>query len=182
MNLDDARRRRIEANLITNGWQMELGQSTINPVRFWIYSINPETGVRVAAQLSADMYRDMRSGRGGFNQLQLTGIPANELVRQAIEDFEASKQQDVEAQQQLVMVLANFAIGTQTWARLDPLSEVDGIHFVITDWMTSASTFILRPIAMYSDLPLTAEEMAECVEAQLNMHLARSPDQAPKGF
>jgi hypothetical protein len=182
MQLEDARRKRIEANMVRNGWKMEHGQPQVNAVRIWLYSINPLTGVRVAAQLSAELYRDMLSGAGAFQRLQLSGVPPNELLRQAIEDFDAAPQADLAARQGLMMVMANFAIRTQTWARLDPLSEVDGIHFVISDWMTNGGAFILRPIAMYSDQPLTPDEMAECVATLLDMHLARAPDQAPKGF
>lgn len=182
MNLDDARRKRIEANVVSSGWQMDANQTPINAVRFWLYSVSPVTGVRVAAQLSAEMYRDMQSGGGAFKRLQDTGIPPNELLRQAIEDFDANPQRTIESQQGLMLVLAYFSICTQTWARLDPLSMVEGIHFVISDWAVKSGEVILRPIAMYSDLPLTTDEMGECVATLLNMHLARAPDQAPQGF
>lgn len=184
MNLEEARRKRIEANMVNGGWKMDLGQPPINAVRFWLYSINPVTGLRVAGQLSADMYRDMQSGGGAIRQLQATGVPANELLKQAIVEFDANDdpQSRHESRHALMTVFANFALCTQTWARLDPLSEVDGIHFIITDWATNTGNFILRPIAMYSDKPLTTKEMVECVTVQLEMHLARAPDQAPMGF
>lgn len=180
MDLEAARLKKLEENMARGGWHFEPGQSVAGVVRFWLYSINPVSGVRIAAQLTADMYRDMCSGGGVFRQLKEWGLPPNELLKQAIDEFKVDNTPC--DRQPFMSALANFAICTQTWAQLDPLSEVDGIHMIITDWISKTGTFWLRPIAMYSDQPLTQEEIADCVAEQLKMQMAKLPDQMPVGF
>jgi hypothetical protein len=180
MGLEAARLKKLEENMASSGWEFEPGQSPSGLVRFWLYSINPVSGVRVAAQLTAEMYREMQSNSGVFRQLKERSTPANEMLKEAIDEFKVDDSHN--DKQPFLYVLANFATCTQTWAQLEPLSEVEGIHMIITDWVSSTGTFWLRPIAMYSDKPLTQEEIAECVAAQLKMQKARSPGQMPHGF
>jgi len=180
MDLEAARLKRLEENMTKGGWVFEPGQSVAGLVRFWLYSINPISGVRVAAQLTADMYRDMRTGSGVFRQMEESRFAPNELLKQAIDEWSAND--NPSDRQPFMTALANFAIRTQTWAQLDPLSEAEGIHMIITDWRSKDGTFWLRPIAMYSDAPLTQEEIAVCVAQQLKMQKAKSPHQMPVGF
>jgi hypothetical protein len=178
MNLEEARSKRLEADAASQGWDLvtTLEGGPFEPSRVWIYSINAETGLRYATHLSSAYYRDILAGGGRFKAFEESAFTPLELVTRAVETFDAGQLH----RHALLKVLAYFAGSTGTWAKLEPLSAVGGIHFVITDWETDDGRSIISSIATYADKPLSFVQLAQTMTEQVKVHLALAPDLAPK--
>lgn len=182
--LKQAWRKKIEANMAKSGWQLDCDAGDLNPVRVWLYSINLTNGPRVVGQISTEFYRDMQSMSGPIQILRSTAEHPGDLLNEALKDYDAQPEglRNAETRGQLLAFIANYALSTQTWASLPPLSSVPGIHFGAIDWQTAEGKTILRPIAMFGDAPMTPEEIAAGAAMQLEMHLKRFPHEMPVNF
>lgn len=182
--LKQAWRKKIESNMAKSGWKMDSDVPDMNLVRVWLYSINLTTGARVVGQVSTAFYREMQSKSGHIQILRSKAEHPGDLLNHALNDYDALPEalRNAEMRCNLIAFIGNYALSTQTWALLPPLSMVPGIHFGAIDWKTASGMNILRPFAVIKDTPLTAEEMAEFAAMQLEAHLARNPDEKPINF
>lgn len=184
MELDEALRRRVEQSLSGSDWSLIEFHPDPGAIRLWLYSIHLVRGPRLGAQLNAAIYRDMNSGTGLFKQIDESGKHPNELLGSLISlyDEASDSPQRKELTQPFVIALSAFARSTRTWSVMPGLNEVEGIHFVVTDWTTAEDQIVLRPMMLFSEGVPARDEIIEGMAAQLAMHLARFPAELPKEF
>ncbi|HHH9443110.1 TPA: hypothetical protein ACP32N_005098 [Pseudomonas aeruginosa] len=183
--ISDAMRKRIENALGQSGWKFDEDQPHIDTVRCWFYSINLQSGIRLAGMASQDLYRSAVTGKGIIETAirKHPGVlPADQYLG-AVNAFDSSADlKNSDGRGALLAYLAGYARTTKTWQMVPPLSQVPGIHFVAIDWKARDGIHVLRPALCFSDSPLTPDQIVEVASVQLGMHLDRCPREAPIGF
>ncbi|MGE8067067.1 hypothetical protein [Pseudomonas sp. NPDC089569] len=90
MNMSDAIRRRLEANIKDSGWHVLEGAPDPSAVRFWLYSINLVRGPRLGTQATTEYYRDLQNETGIFRDLKDSPYKPNELFGNTILGFDSA--------------------------------------------------------------------------------------------
>lgn len=181
MNMSDAVRKKIEAQLAGSDWSLLKSNPTSNAVRCWMYSVSMVYGPRMGGQMSTQFYRDLVNCAGVFKTIADLGHSGADLLGPLLNAYDEAHDvaQIKEFMDPFMLALATYARSTQTWQSLPQLSEVDGIHFVAVDWKTANGKHVLRPMVFFgAGIPQTDQLLAGMF-AQLDMHLSRFPGELP---
>lgn len=182
--LNAAWRKRIEALMDNGGWALHTPHQENRTVGCWLYSVSLDNGPRLITQIATELHRDMVSGGGVIAQIKHSSRhPADQFASALAEyDREVKKDDSEELRQSLTAYLAGYIRSTKTWSVLPPLTAVPGIHLVAVDWMAPAKTHVIRPALAFSSKPLSPEDVMELALMQLELHLARYPNEKPLGY
>lgn len=177
-------RKRIESTMNSSGWNTDTGSPDINAVRFWFYSVSIHTGPRFVGQCSADFYRDLQSGGGCIGTLKADKQNAGDMLTGALRkyDEQPESKKNIVARGNVFGYLGNYARETKTWGVLPTLNESCGLHFIVFDWVTDGGTHVITPMAVQSEGILPADEISAMASLRLGFHLAKNPQEVPKGF
>lgn len=182
MDMNDAIRRRLEANIKDSGWHVLEATPDPSAVRFWLYSINLVRGPRLGTQATAEFFRDLKNDSGVFKDIKNSSYKPNQLLGNTILSFdEATNASERQAMYKpVIFSLGAFARSTQTWDHLPSLSEVPGIHFTVVDWIEPDGNLVMRPFMLISEKTPPIEAFIAGMAAQLVLHLNRFPKGVPK--
>jgi hypothetical protein len=147
----------------------------------WLYSFNPEQGCRLITQLSVEGYR-LACSQSISIAPELQGIKPWDLLSAVLNEYDTieSLAGRAKVHDKLSNALAIYASQTQTWARLPPIGQVPGLHFVVADWTTKSGLRIFRPVVSMGRDVLTPEDVVSAYDTVLHMHVAKNPSEAPR--
>ncbi len=158
-------------------------------VRLWLYSCHYDlrkgVSVRLVSQVSADTYRRMQT-KDGLEPLldKRTGVKelsAGDALLAGIEAYDenlALRIETEEMRQLLTLLMCRYAYRTKTWAMAPSLSDVEGLHFFLLDWLVKDHQ-TLRPAMMSRAGVLSADDTKAFSLAVLEQHFRMHPEDRP---
>lgn len=176
------RSKNLSTRLKLAGWEPNVEGIVTNPTRFWIYSMSLENGPRMTCAIGAEYLRDMVAQTGQVSTLQKEFPQYWMAMAEAIKLFDTATQegqQTEELRQVLALYAGFYACNTKTWNIVKPLSEVDGTHFLVLDWIGQDGGRIMRPAHIHRADPLSGEELRNFANVLIDMHLAKRPGDKP---
>lgn len=176
-----ARRTSLLSSLKEAGWNPDPRGTASNPARLWVYSVSYGKSPRLVTQIGAELYRDMLSSGGLLATLAGQFASPGDALADALREYDGMTIQNEQSRQALTLFLAFYACSTKTWSLVKPLSQVDGAHFFVFDWLARDSMkTVLRPAHHHQPGPMQESEITALFNYVLQAHLTLHPADIPQ--